>query len=50
LLDVLAAGPADPDALAARLGLSAAALARALARLVMTGEVRDCGDGRFARR
>jgi DNA processing protein len=50
ILDALAASAADPDALAKRVGLAPAALARALARLVLSGEVRACGDGRFARR
>ena len=50
ILDALAASPLDPDALAKRLGLAAPALAQTLARLVISGEVRACPDGRFARR
>ena len=50
LLEALAAATADPDALAKRLGLSHAALARTLARLMISGDVRECGDGPFARR
>jgi len=38
-----------PDRLSG-LGLSYGALARTLARLVISGDVRECGDGRFARR
>ena len=41
---------APPDALAKRLGLAAPALAQTLARLVISGAVRTCPDGRFARR
>jgi predicted Rossmann fold nucleotide-binding protein DprA/Smf involved in DNA uptake len=48
--EALAAAPADPDALARRLGLSTAKLANVIARLVIAGEV-VCGpDGRLARR
>jgi len=49
LLDALAAGPLDIDALARRLGLERAALRPRLVMLVLSGAVVDQGDGRFAR-
>ncbi len=49
LLDALASGPLDLDALARRLGLERATLRPRLAMLVLTGAVVDQGDGRFAR-
>ena len=50
ILDALAAGPADPDTLARRLGLPPSALAAALAGLVIRGELVSGLDGRLARR
>jgi DNA processing protein len=50
LLDALAGSPADPDALARRLGIGAAALASLIARLVISGQVASLPDGRVARR
>ncbi|HEV8535131.1 MAG TPA: MarR family transcriptional regulator [Candidatus Limnocylindria bacterium] len=50
ILDALVGAPADPDALARRLGMSAAALSSRIARLVVRGEVMVAPDGRFARR
>lgn len=50
ILDALAGSPADPDALARRVGLDAAALSTRLARLVIRGEVAVATDGRFLRR
>ena len=49
LLDALAAGPLDLDAIARRLGLDRAALRPRLVTLVLSGAVVDEGDGRFAR-
>jgi DNA processing protein len=50
ILDALASGPADPDALARRLGMAPGELAGALARLVIAGELVSAPDGRLARR
>ena len=50
ILDALAGSPADPDALARRVGLDAAALSTRLARLVIRGKVALATDGRFLRR
>jgi len=50
ILDALAGSPADPDALARRVGLDAAALSTRLARLVIRGKVAVASDGRFLRR
>ena len=49
LLDALAAGPLDIDALARRLGLERATVRPRLVMLVLSGAVVDQGDGRFAR-
>jgi predicted Rossmann fold nucleotide-binding protein DprA/Smf involved in DNA uptake len=49
LLDALAGGPLDLDALARRLGLERAALRPRLVSLVLSGAIVDQGDGRFAR-
>ena len=50
LLDALAAGPLDLDALALQTGLSPGALRSRLVRAIFSGAVVDRGDGRFARR
>jgi DNA processing protein len=50
ILDALASSPAGPDSLARRVGLSPAALASRLARLVIRGAVAAAPDGRFVRR
>ena len=50
VLDVLAASPLDPDALARRLGLTTTALAAIVARLLTRGRIGVAADGRFARR
>jgi DNA processing protein len=50
LLDALAGSPADPDALARRLGVGAGPLASLIARLLVSGEVASLPDGRVARR
>jgi len=49
LLDALAAGPLDPDALARRLRVDPRTLRARLVTLVLSGAVVDRGDGRFAR-
>ena len=49
VLDALAGGPADPDALARQLGLSTWALATIIARLVIRGAVACAPDGRLVR-
>ncbi len=49
ILDALAAGALDPDALARRVGRSPEAIAAPLALLVMRGTLRSTGDGRFER-
>ena len=50
VLDALAAAPADPDALARRLGLSGPAFATVIARLLIRGDIATSADGRLARR
>jgi DNA processing protein len=50
VLDALAAGPADTDALARRLGLSGPAFATVIARLLIRGDIATAADGRLARR
>src|SRR5207253_925741 len=50
ILEALAPAPADPDALARRLGLRPAQLTTEVARLVVSGEVVCGADGRLARR
>jgi len=50
VLDALAAAPADPDALARRLGMSGPALAMVIARLLIRGDIATAADGRLARR
>ncbi len=50
VLDALAAAPADPDALARRLGMSGPAFATVIARLLIRGQVAAAADGRLARR
>jgi DNA processing protein len=49
ILDALAAGPLDLDALAARMGLPRMTLRARLVALVLAGAVADRGDGRFGR-
>jgi len=50
ILEALAPAPADPDALARRLGLRPAQLTTEVARLFVSGEVVCGADGRLARR
>jgi len=50
VLDALAAAPADPDALARRLGMSGAAFATVIAGLLIRGDIATTADGRLARR
>jgi len=50
VLDALAGSPSDPDALARQLGISAAALAAIVARLLIQGRIASAADGRLARR
>jgi DNA processing protein len=50
VLDALAAAPADPDALARRLGMSGPAFATVIARLLIRGDIATAADGRLARR
>ena len=50
VLDALAADPADPDALARRLGMSGPAIATVIARLLIRGDIATAADGRLARR
>ena len=50
VLDALAAAPADPDALARRLGLSGPAFATTIARLLIRGDIATLADGRLTRR
>ena len=50
VLDALAASPADPDALARRLGMSGGAFATVIARLLIRGQIAAAADGRLARR
>jgi DNA processing protein len=49
ILDALAAGPLDLDALAARMRLPRTALRMRLVARVLAGAVADRGDGRFGR-
>lgn len=49
LLDALAAGPLDLDALVLRTGMDRGALQARLVRALFSGAVIDRGDGRFAR-
>jgi DNA processing protein len=48
-LELLAAGPADADAIAAPLGLTAGDAATLIADLLLAGRIVPTGDGRFAR-
>jgi DNA processing protein len=50
VLDALGAAPADPDALARRLGMSGPVLATVIARLLIRGQIAAAADGRLARR
>lgn len=50
VLDALAAAPADPDALARRLGIRGTAFATVIARLLIRGQIAAAADGRLARR
>jgi DNA processing protein len=50
VLDALAAAPADPDALARRLGMSGPAFATIIARLLIRGDIATAADGRLVRR
>ena len=50
VLDALAASPSAPDGLARQLGLSTAALAVIVARLVIRGRIGTAADGRLVRR
>ena len=50
VLDALAAAPADPDALARRLGIRGPAFATVIARLLIRGQIAAAADGRLARR
>lgn len=50
VLEVLAAGSADPDAIAGRLGLASSEAATLIADMLLDGSVVPTGDGRFARR
>ncbi len=49
ILDALADGALDPDALARRVGRTPEAIAAPLALLVIRGALRSTGDGRFER-
>jgi DNA processing protein len=49
-LELLAAGPADADAIGGPLGLSAADAATLIADMLLAGSIVPTGDGRFARR
>jgi len=49
VLDALAAAPADPDALARRLGVPMSEMAEAIARLLIRGRVASDADGRIVR-
>ena len=49
ILEALAAGPADLDGLARRIGLERPILRARLVRLILEGAVIDRGDGRYAR-
>ncbi len=48
-LELLAAGPADADAIATPLGLSATDAATLIADMLLAGSIVPTGDGRFAR-
>ena len=50
VLDALAAGPADPDTLARRLGMSSPAFSTLVARLLIRGHIVTAADGRLTRR
>jgi DNA processing protein len=50
VLDALGASPADPDALARRLGMSGPVFATVIARLLIRGQIAAAADGRLARR
>ena len=50
VLDALAAAPADPDALARRLGMSGPAFATVIARLLIRGQIAAAADGRLVLR
>ena len=50
VLDALAGAPADPDALARRLGMSGPTFATVIARLMIRGQIATAPDGRIARR
>jgi DNA processing protein len=50
VLDALAGAPADPDALARRLGMSGPAFATVIARLLIGGRIASATDGRLVRR
>jgi DNA processing protein len=50
ILDALGASPADPDALARRIGMRTEQLAPAIARLVVHGRIVVAADGRLVRR
>ncbi len=50
LLELLAPGAADVDAIAASLGIAAAEASTLIAELLIAGSVVATGDGRFARR
>ena len=50
VLDLLAASPLDPDALARQLGLRTTVLAAIVARLLIRGRIASTTDGRLARR
>jgi len=50
VLDLLAASPLDPDALARQLGLRTTVLAAIVARLLIRGRIASTADGRLARR
>lgn len=49
-LELLAAGPADADAIAGPLGLSGVDAATLIADMLLAGSIIPTGDGRFARR
>lgn len=50
VLELLAAGPADADAIASPLGLSGSDAATLIADMLLAGSIIPTGDGRFARR
>lgn len=49
LLELLAAGPSDPDTIAVQLKVGASAVTELIARHLLAGTVVPTGDGRFAR-